>query len=444
MNRLLDTSFKFSLLRNSLVQLIWWVIFFPGFFSGDSFGAVNIARTGEMTNAYTASWALYVRIFSFHGHAIGLLTLLNGLFLVYAVTRFGYALFSKSAAAISTFLLTLTPIVVGMGLTLWHDILMSAGILLLTSFFINHQKTPAQERILFWRELVPGAALVSFRPNGLPTLLVFVFLYLCFLGVKRNVSSTETVSLKAVIKFAAAAIVVTSVITFISSNIIIGMSPINNYYAQEWMRGDISCYANTPEGQGFVEKEIPGIGSTQNWASQEACVFLNKANLSGAEKTAAQKFVPKAWLELAKRDPLFVFQTHINRHEYLIPLPISGIPTIPFLHSTIEFEGQGIEWAFPAIAEKARILMRAWNAGRGLTGWAGLWALVLIVLAIWRKQKALIPAITMSIAMIGILFVVAPIPDGRYALFVLIAGQLALLGNIVEWAQTGSNRRPTD
>ena len=48
------------------------------------------------------------------------------------------------------------------------------------------------------------------------------------------------------------------------------------------------------------------------------------------------------------------------------------------------------------------------------------------------------------IALMVIIFVVAPIPDGRYALFVLIAGQLALLGKVVEWAQTGSNRRPTD
>jgi len=30
-----------------------------------------------------------------------------------------------------------------------------------------------------------------------------------------------------------------------------------------------------------------------------------------------------------------------------------------------------------------------------------------------------------------ILFVVAPIPDGRYALFVLITGQLILIGSIV-------------
>jgi hypothetical protein len=46
----------------------------------------------------------------------------------------------------------------------------------------------------------------------------------------------------------------------------------------------------------------------------------------------------------------------------------------------------------------------------------------------------------MSIAIIAIIFVVAPIPDGRYALFVLLAGQLALIGNIDEWLGKLSNR----
>ncbi len=50
----------------------------------------------------------------------------------------------------------------------------------------------------------------------------------------------------------------------------------------------------------------------------------------------------------------------------------------------------------------------------------------------------------MSFSLIGVLFVFAPIPDGRYAMFALIVGQIALLGKLIEWAQTGSNRRPTD
>ena len=235
-----------------------------------------------------------------------------------------------------------------------------------------------------------------------------------------------------------------TLITIIGSNLILGLSPINSYFAQEWMRNDISCFAESVSGNGFVEENIPGIGTTDTWSSSAACSFLNDAKVSGEEKVAAQEYIPSAWLALLNLDPTFVLETHAKRNAYLVPLPIFGVPKVPFLHSTIEFKEQGISWAFPSIAESARIPMRLWNAARGITGWAGLWGLVLIGLVIFARGKDLLPAIVMSLAMSGILFVVAPIPDGRYALFVLIAGQLALIGKILEWAQTGSNRRPTD
>ena len=438
MKRIFDYSFRYSLQRNSAIQIVWWIIFFPGFFSGDSFGAVNIAKTGDMTNAYTASWAIYVRLFSFHGHAIALLTLINGLLLVYSVTRLGYSLFSNRTAALSTFLLTLTPVVSGMGVTLWHDILMSAGIVLVTAFFVNHQNDPKNVKSYIFKDLIPGAILVSFRPNGLPTLLFFAFLYIGYLLIKKSHLTGEST------KLVLATLSLSFAVTFIGSNVILGMSPINNYYAQEWMRNDISCFAHTVNGNGFVEKQIPGIGTTDTWKSIDACAFLNRAKVTVEEKIAAEKYVVPAWLHLLVTNPLFILKTHLHRNAYLVPLPISGIPTEPFLHSIIEYKNQGIEWAFPAVAEKARVMMRIWNGARGLTGWAGFWALLLIVLALIRRDKILIPLICMSLAIIGILFIVAPIPDGRYGLFVLIAGQLALLGNILEWAQTGSNRRPTD
>ena len=438
MKMLLNPSFRISFLRNSLIQFIWWVIFFPGFFSTDSFAAIQMAKSGDLGNSFTASWALYVRIFSFHGNAIALLTLINGLVLVYSVTRFGYAIFSARIAAISTFLLTLTPVVSGMGITLWHDILMSAGILLVTSFFINFHKGMGDFRRLIVLELFPGAVLSSFRPNGLPTIAVFAALYAVFVFLKHRSQFAQTV------KMLVTAFLLSAIVTAIGSNIILGLSPINNYYAQEWMRNDISCYAQSDRGKGFVEENIPGIGSTKSWQSSAACTFLNTATISGDEKAAAQRFIPSAWLTLLREDPSFVLSTHVERNAYLIPIPIFGVPTEPFLHSTIEFKDQGIAWAFPTVAEKARISMRAWNAARGLTGWAGLWGLILIALTAIGRRRNLVPATAMSIAMLAIIFVVAPIPDGRYTLFVLIVGQLALIGNFVEWAQTGSNRRPTD
>jgi len=435
MKYLLDSSYRASLLRNSLIQFIWWVVFFPGFFSGDSFAAVQMAKSGELENSFTASWALYVRIFSFHGNAISLLTLINGLVLVYSVTRLGYAIFSARTAAISTFLLTLTPVVSGMGITLWHDILMSAGILLVTSFFINIHKGAGSYRRLIILELFPGAVLSSFRPNGLPTIAFFAALYAFFIFLKHRSQFVQ------IVKLLVTAFLLSAIITIIGSNLILGLSPINNYFAQEWMRNDISCYAQSDRGRGFVEENIPGIGSTNSWQSSPACTFLNTATVSSDEKVEAQRFIPSAWLRLLKEDPFFVLSTHAQRNAYLIPIPIFGIPTEPFLHSTIEFKDQGIQWAFPRIAEKARVPMRAWNAARGLTGWAGLWGLVLIGLTFAGQKRNLVAPVVMSVTLMAIIFVVAPIPDGRYVLFVLIAGQLALLGNIVEWFGLSSNQK---
>ena len=427
-----NTAFRFSLLRNSLVQFIFWIIFFPGFFSGDSFGAVEMAKTGDLTNSFTASWAIYVRVFSLFGNSIGLLTLLGGLLLVFSVTQFSYSIFSEKTAAIASFLMTLTPLIWGMGNTLWHDIQMTSGALLVTSFMVKIHKSQNVTRWELGSQLILGSVLLSFRPNGLPTLLVFAFI---FFALNRK---------KLVLKYLLVAASSTILTTLIASNLILGLSPINNYFAQEWMRNDISCFANTPEGAGFVERNIPDIGSTEAWKSQAACTFLNQASLSSAERVEAQEYVPSAWIALLKQEPLFVLDTHLKRNAYLVPLPLNGLPNPPFLHSTIEFRDQGIEWAFPEVAEKARAPIRLWNLLHSFTAWAGLWSLITLVLLIGFKSRELFAPFVMSLSLIGVLFIFAPIPDGRYALFALIVGQLALLGKMIEWAQTGSNRRPTD
>ena len=430
--KIVNLDFKFSLMRNSLFLFACWVVFFPGFFSGDSFGAVDMARTGNLTNSFTASWAIYVRIFSLFGNAIGLLSLLGGLLLVFATTQFTYSIFAKKTAAVSSFLMTITPLIWGMGLTLWHDIQMTAGLLLVTAFMVKIRRAEIVSKADISTQLILGSLLISFRPNGLPTLLVFSFL---FLLLTRK---------KVVFAFLLTAISTTVLITVIGSNLILGMSPINNYFAQEWMRNDISCFANLPQGAGFVEENIPSIGNTDTWSSGEACTFLNQAKVTAEEKVLAQGYVPAAWVTLAKQDPLFILNTHMKRNAYLVPLPLNGLPKPPFLHSTIEFKNQGIEWAFPTIAEKARAPMRLWNALRGFTAWAGLWSVVTLILLLAFKRKELLAPLLMSISLMGVLFVFAPIPDARYGLFVLIVGHIALFGKLIEWAQTGSNRRPTD
>ena len=427
--KLKELSFQASLVRNAIVQIAWWIVFFPGFFSTDSFAAVQMAKSGDLTNSFTASWALYVRLFSLQGHAIGLLTLINGLLLIFAVTRFSYVILSKKNAAIASFILSTTPLVAGMGITLWHDILMTSGLLLVATFMTKIHQAKSISRTDLVSELLLGALLVSFRPNGLPTLLVFSTIFIMFCRKKSSAKALVT------------ALATTSFVTLIGSTVILGLSPINNYYAQEWMRNDISCFANSPAGSGFVEKHIPKIGTTEEWRSANACTFLNTAKITDEQKVSAQRYVPSAWVELLKSDPAFVIVTHLQRNAYLNPIPIFGIPTAPFLHSTIEFKDAGISWAFPQIAQATRAPMRIWNALRGITGWAGLWALITFLLLMKSKRRELLAPLLMSISLVGVLFIFAPIPDGRYALYVLIVGQLALIGKFIEWTQTRSKRQ---
>lgn len=431
MKVLLRDSFKFSLIRNSVIQFLWWIIFYPGFFSTDSFSAVSQAQSGDLSNAGTASWSLYIRYFSFLGDAIPLLTLISGLALTYSVTCLAYSLSTKKVAAISSFVLVATPVVSAMGITLWHDIPFTAGLILVSAFFISHFNNSFESTNRFWLLLFPGSVLVTFKPNGLPTLIIFAIVFFLF---NRN---------RKILIDLVSAIAIVSVISIGFSYLIIKQPPINTLFGQEFMREDVSCYASLEKGKGFVEEKMPGISNSEGWSSPEACAFISKSKLSLDEKTRAVNLLPRVWFQLILEDPKFVLETHLKRHAYLLPIPLYGIPVEPFIHSTIEFKDRGIQWAFPQIAEKARILPRAWNALRGFFGWAGLWLVVLVYYSRRYRRPELAPLVIMSVSQMVLLFIVAPIPDGRYALFVLIAGQICLIGKTAESISGLNARRKT-
>ena len=308
-----------------------------------------------------------------------------------------------------------------MGITLWHDIPMTSGFLILIAIYTEVFQKNSLTKLDLYLNLILGSILITFRPNGLPTLVVFGVL---FFIINRNRNLVQLWILS----------IVTALWTIlITSYVIVGMSPINNYYAQEWMRNDISCFANTLKGEGFVEANIPSIGTTETWKSNRACTFLNDAKITQDQKVAAQRYVPGAWGKLFLSEPGFILSTHMQRNAYLIPIPIYGIPAPPFLHSTIEFEDRGIAWAFPVLAEKMRILMRLWNAISGVSAWVGLWTLLFMLYRYRQMDAKLTLPFVASIASFGIIFVVAPIPDARYILFSLLLSQIILLGGFLHW-----------
>lgn len=420
MTRILGNTLTQTLVRNFLIQFFWWVIFFPGLFSTDSFSAISQAQSGDFSNAGTATWALYLRFFSFHGNFIPALTIISALSLTYAVTCLAFTIFPSKIASISSTVLVATPLVYAMGITLWHDIPFSAGLILITSYFsIKLRKNEIFQNSTL-QLFLPGVIFLTFRPNGIPTLIIFSLIYILIVrDRKQSIYVIPT-------------IIIVTLINVSMSHIFLKQPTVNMLFAQEFMREDISCFASLDRGKGFVEENLAGISNTSGWSSKDACTFISRSSLTLEEKNQAVELLPRAWFKLVLEEPIFVLNTHLKRHAYLNPIPLYGIPVAPFIHSNIEFTDRGINWAFPQIAEKARILPKAWNAARGLLGWAGLWFLILLIISLRKNNSHLLPYVVMSISLIILLFIVAPIPDGRYTLFVLITGQMVFLGESVK------------
>jgi hypothetical protein len=420
----IDSKIQSSLFRNFSLQFFFWCVFSPGFFSSDSFTVLESIQNKDIDNNYTSAWSIYVKIFTFNGEFVGLITLMNSLILVYSLTQIGYSLFKPKIAAISTLSLTSTPLIFATGITLWHDILMSSGLILITSFFIRFTQNPKGYYPRIWLELIPGSILTIFRPNGLPTLILFSLCVIAFFYYQK----------RPLIKTCLYLIIFTLTVNLffiLLSSIYTSTPPINRYFALEWMRNDISCYVSTSKGSRFIENSAPQIGNSELWKSKEACTFLNKSQYVSGENLGMEPMIPKVWLELFSKDWTFIISTHSRRNAYLIPVPIFGIPKVPFIHSTIEFKNQGIVWNFEKLAESARPIIRFWNYARGLFAWSGLWLMVVIIgVLASRKVEYWIVLFTM-LSLSFILFIVSPIPDGRYVLVVLILGQLIFLGEVI-------------
>lgn len=421
MKRLLNPSLSASLIRNSLVQFVWWVIFFPGFYSTDSFAVLSMAKTGNLNNLWTSPWAVMVRHLSLNGAHPGLVTLFFSIILSVSMTVFFYALLPPKNGAIVSAILQITPLVGAMGITLWHDIPMTSGLLLITTYVIKSNELNAFTLNEAVKYLFPGMVLVTFRGNGLPTILILFVLVLLF-NFRRHGKKL----------LAAGVLISISVILF--SNSFLPDTKSRDYeLATGWIILDISCYASTPAGQGFVERELPRISTTAKWSSQSACSWFSDAELTSDDMARARGHLASALFKLIREDPKFLLLTHLKRHEYLVPLPIFGFAKPPFIHSTIEFPDVGVSWAFPALAEKVRVFVRIWNFGSFIFAYAGFWLIFIACTWFFSRRNDIMYVLFVSLTLSMSLFVFAGISDARYALFILISGQGLALGYFLPW-----------
>ena len=425
--------------------LLWWATFYPGFFGDDSLIHLNDIRVGHVSVWFTAWWVYVVDFVSLNTRAISLLTLVSALVLSYATYLWIAVAFpSGRARALTTAIITACPLIGAMGVHLRHDVPMTAAALIcaavLTRTWQSRRLTALDAALL-----AAASLMLPTRHNGVPTIAVSAIA----LWVIDRRRWRQTLALLAA---AAAGWLITTAATRSAGNV----SAVHPGQTVEWLMGDISCALSKTGVHATAEEwSILGrIAAREEWPQPEACVAVNPMLRSDSFSMTAvvdnYDALIDTWLSITRRHPAAVVAAHASRVRLHLPPFLPGRPeVVSFLHSTILPNDFGLEWKFPALAERARMVVRAWNAASFVVANSAVWLLV-VAIAAWKLpayRPALVPATIIGVVLNAGLLAAAPISEGRYGLFILITGQASALFLAVAGRAARPPRRealPTD
>lgn len=410
--------------------LVWWLAMYPGLFGEDSLITLTEARDGPISAWFTAWWVIVIDTISVGTRAIPLLTLAGVSVLAWATRQWAAATFPRGPArAWAIVLVCATPLVGALGIQVRHDAWMTAGLLLCVAVLTRTEGRLVNFGAVDYLQLALAVLLIPTRHNGLVTLILAA---LGTLWVFRHSGARAQL-----IVLAAVAIGVASVTQLATRSAGLSHS-VDPAQAVEWVMADVSCLL-TKDGVTPTAAEWRGletIASRADWPQARACNFVSPLFIAPSFRIAQVE--PKmgalvgTWLSLGRRHPLRMTLVHLRRVSLFLPPFMVGIPDqdyTPFIHSTILPNDFGLAWAFPQVANLARLPARAWNALRLVLANSALWLAMLIVAA-WKLRvlrHRLLPTVVMAAALDVGLLATAPISEGRYGLFILICGQVTFL-----------------
>ena len=403
---------------NSTTFSLWWIALNPGFYSADSIGVLNRVANGELSSEWTYLWDVLVYVFTIGGVYPHFGTLAFGLILVFSFTFFCVSFFAIRTAWLVSILVSNTPIVFGLGLTLWHDVPMTSGLLLFTASI---------KRTLDTGRLNLGIFLVSFilvntRLNGFWTAL---FTLLILVSIKR-------ISIRPFIKMTIYLVLVTAPATILNY---VNLTNENTQISglTHWMKYDISCYISGESRSKLEieEKLIRENLTPRDLVSASACNWFMDPNALASWSSANSESIVRTWMLLFRSDGLSILKIHENRAEYLIFNPFRIPSKPPFLHTTIESENPWVREWNPTAYQIARSYPRFWNAIYPLTAYAGFWLFFIFIITL--RNSKYFPILVLSTVLNTSIFITAIIADVRYVAFTLIAGVAIALAELCKY-----------
>jgi hypothetical protein len=383
-----------------------------------------------------------MKVTTFNGTTILLSSLLNVIILQYAVSVLFREIFNDQVWAKRAWIVNSTPFVSLFAITNTHDVLFSAGLLLLCGQLARESKRK-HESTSKTKYMFIGL-LISFSNIGIFIALITLY----FLYRIRKSYRLILITIPAVVL-----LVISLLVPSLAAPTWLGMSSL---------LGDVKCAVQNPKNNldEVTLTRIEQFGSLEEWKKPYTCRSADFAFFSGKEVEKNPKEFVKIWIKVFEEAPYTVMMARIQRASNFLPPLIFRAPSNSFdtnysnpvgkyaadksllISPQIFYPGQPEDndklykmWRNMGMANlievPAIVIAFLFNQNSSLLGWTGLWLTAgLIIIRIARKRIG--PAIIAAPLICNhlILILVTPAPEPRYAMSSIIFTLIVTLGLI--------------
>lgn len=403
-----------------LLAISWWVLLNPGFFSVDSIDLLRRIESRNLSSEWTFVWEIAVFLLSFGGVFPGFATLTFALILNLSLAYTVKSVLPNQHSLLVCLLMFNCPAISFFGLTLWHDVPMTSGLLIFSSSWIRFWKA---KEVNFTLQCL-ASLLIMFRHNGIWTTAILCIVGTCLF--RKRICGFIRLFFIPVFVIGVMSIFLNAFF-FKSENVqITGLS--------HWMKYDVACWLSKETNileRNDVLYKFQSEGN-QQFQSKDSCFWFMKPQEVEAWSTISSRQAVQFWLKITIQEPWEILKIHAKRNAYLLPDPFNLPTRPPFLHTNVEYVNDHVKPTFTEMYEATRSIGRAWNYLGSITGYAGLWLLMIALTA--ARLKDFRPLLFLAVLLNSTMFVVAIIPDVRFVMYTIIVGYLSAVVSFLDLA----------
>jgi hypothetical protein len=403
-------------------------------------------RAGRSTDWWSSEFFWYVKIFSFDGRFIFLLSALQAALLTFYLSKFIRIFIEKKnvqnfviVAAIAN------PIFGNMAVNVSHDTFIVIGILSIVTdnitYFRNKQASTSESNL---NKIMIFVGLVSLTFSSLGKIILVSQVIFLVLTRRMNFRNLGNLALVAAL----------SLTTFVN------VDHYDKTHINQLLVFDLKCIAQHEQAEisDLQWSTLESFAPRDEWKTPVSCK-LGDAQIAVMPNLNYRNLgkLTGIYFELLKQNPAIVLQAHFQRASQALPPPfffgpenqVVRDPNIPVGLGSNNALQQGTELLHPSVDEPtvnikvkifypfevvAQTLMFIVNQASWFWGWGGLWLYPILTFYILKgRLNRIIPEL-FPIAILHLsLLVIGPGPFGRYVLTTILIGYILLTAQLYEF-----------